>query len=264
MTRVMWLLHRTAGLLLLGIAVVVCAVLVFDGLTAAGVYEACKLGNRCLRPETLEQSLHAVLDTLPCLLGVFGAAPLLGQEAELGTLRLAWTQSVTRGRWTLVTLGLTLAAVVAAAGLMAAAGTWWASRWAPAEGWWSDFDLIGLALVAYTAFAVAAGLAFAAVIGRTLPAMILTLSAFVGLRLLVEVALRPRFLPPLTLPASSAPLAGQGPSVSDWTFYGPNGVTYYQPVTRFWLFQGIEAAIFLTLAAILIAVAASWLTRRAA
>jgi len=172
---------------------------------------------------------------------------------------------VTRGRWTLVTLGLTLVAVLAAAGLMAAAGTWWASRWAPVEEWWSDFDLIGPVLVAYTAFAVAAGLTFAAVIGRTLPAMILTLIAFVGLRLLVELALRPRFLPPLTFTASSAPIKYQAPLVSAWTLdAGHNGVTYYQPASRFWLFQGIEAAIFLTLAAILIAVAAWWLTRRAA
>ncbi len=121
--------------------------------------------------------------------------------------------------------------------------------------------------MAYTAFAVAAGLTFAAVIGRTLPAMILTLIAFIGLRLLVELALRPRFLPPLTLfTSSTAPIKYQQPLVSAWIFYAARytGVTYYQPVTRFWLFQGIEAAIFPTIAAILIAVAAWWLTRRAA
>ncbi|MGH2464356.1 MAG: hypothetical protein ACRDGI_02760, partial [Candidatus Limnocylindrales bacterium] len=125
---------------------------------------------------------------------------------------------------------------------------------------------VGLALMAYTVFAVAAGLAFAAVIGRTLPAMILTLAAFVGTRLLVELALRPRFLPPLSIAAS---LGGPGKTVFGsqvWTTgFSQNGLlAYFQPGSRFWLFQGIEAAIFLTLAAVLTGVAAWWLTHQSA
>jgi hypothetical protein len=36
---------------------------------------------------------------LPVVLGVLVGAPLLAREFEQGTHRLAWTQSVTRGRW---------------------------------------------------------------------------------------------------------------------------------------------------------------------
>ncbi len=235
MIRATWLLHRTAVLSLLGIAAVVCTALVLDGFGAGAPYAStAKSAEATAESPTfafnVKHALQAVLVALPCLLGVFGAAPLLGQEAELGTLRLAWTQSATRGRWTLVTLGLTLGAAAAAAAVVAGAASWWAGQWAPWDdsGMWGEFDRLGPAFVAYSAFAVAAGLALAAVTGRTLPAMILTLFAYIGPRLLVEVALRP----------------------------------LYQPASMFWLFQGIEAAIFLACAAILMAVAAWWLTRR--
>lgn len=42
-----------------------------------------------------------------------------------------------------------------------------------------------------------------------------------------------------------------------------NAITY-QPGSRFWVFQGIEGAIFLGLAAILLAITACWVLRRIA
>lgn len=270
MTRVTWLLHRTAGLVLLGAVVVIGTALVLNGLGAGAPYATtAKSAAAAQQAPTfafdVKHVLQPVLVAFPALLGVFGAAPLVGQEAEAGTLRLAWTQTVTRARWSWVTLGLALGAALAAAGVLAGAGTWWNSQWAPwdGNGLWEGFDMVGPALVAYTAFAVAAGTAFAAVIGRTLPAMILTLAAFVGLRVFVELALRPRFLPPLSFTQSLGVPFKTDVANDIWrTGFGPNGVVTYQPASRFWLFEGIEATIFLTVAAILIALAAWWLIRR--
>jgi hypothetical protein len=272
MIRASWLLHRTAFLLLLGTAVLLAAALVLDGLDAGAPFTTTtKAAVAAAQTATLafngKHVLQVALGALPALLGVFGAAPLLGQEAEVGTLRLAWTQTVTRQRWTWITLGLTLGAAGAAAGVLAIAGSWWDIRWAPwdGDGLWGSFDMVGPALVAYTAFAVAAGLALGALIGRTLPAMALTLAGYVGVRLLVELAVRPRFLPPLSFTESlGTPKVIQTLSQVWLTGMGTDGVVYYQPASRFWLFQGLEAAIFLGLAAILVGVAAWWLTRRVA
>jgi hypothetical protein len=43
----------------------------------------------------------------PAFIGAFWGAPLIARERETGTLRLAWTQSITRRRW----LGTKFAAI---------------------------------------------------------------------------------------------------------------------------------------------------------
>lgn len=80
----------------------------------------------------------------PGLIGVFWGAPLITRELETGTLRLAWTQSITRTRWLAVKLALAGLASIATAGL----------------------------------FSVTAG----AFIRRTLPAMVVTLAIFAAVQ----------------------------------------------------------------------------------
>ena len=41
---------------------------------------------------------------IPAVIGAFWGAPLISRGLEAGTFRLAWNQSVTRTRWTLVKL----------------------------------------------------------------------------------------------------------------------------------------------------------------
>jgi hypothetical protein len=49
----------------------------------------------------------AVMYLAPLIIGVFWGAPLIARELQSGTHRLAWNQSVTRGRWLLVKLAVT-------------------------------------------------------------------------------------------------------------------------------------------------------------
>lgn len=44
--------------------------------------------------------------------------------------------------------------------------------------------------------------------------------------------------------------------------HGVVGWVEYQPGSRFWTFQGIEAAIFVALAALLVGLTVYWVTRR--
>jgi hypothetical protein len=154
------------------------------------------------------------------------------------------------------------------------------------------FDIQGFVPVAYSVFAVALGIAAGGVFRRLLPAMAATLAAFAGLRFVIAEYARPHYLTPVTkiLPLTLSSGAPANAWVLSSGAIGPNGQNapgysftmanipatcrsdighltsclsaqgwhsqvIYQPATRFWAFQGIEAGIFIVLAAALIALA---------
>jgi hypothetical protein len=165
------------------------------------------------------QVLVGVFLLLPAMAGLFWGAPLLAREYEQGTYRLAWTQGVTRRRWLLTKL----AVLVGLTALAAAAASW-------ALSWWSRplvaagdnrfnpgiFDIRGIVPVGYALFALALGVAFGAVIRRTVAAMGASLASFAIVRVVTEVWLRRRYLPPRTL--TTALTFGPGPrlGMGDW------------------------------------------------
>lgn len=132
---------------------------------------------------------------LPLLAGLFWGAPLIAREVETGTFRLAWTQSVGRGRWLTVKLATFLAAIVVSAVLLSLSFSFWLhiysqisdagytniDRLAPPA-----FDLTGIAPFATMLFAFALGTAAGAVIRRTVPGMAVTLGGYLGVVLPLE------------------------------------------------------------------------------
>jgi len=162
------------------------------------------------------------------------------------------------------------------------------------------FDLEGVAPVAHALFALALGFAAGALVRKTLPAMAITLGGFFAVRGVIEFVARQNYLSPvarITDPGQGNPHPYNG----DWVFnggftyldshghpissadavnmctglakgasgdfntclslHGVRLLNLYQPADRFWLFQGIESAIFLLLAAALIALTI-WIVRR--
>jgi ABC-2 family transporter protein len=247
--------------------------------------------------------LQASLFVLPALVGVFVGAPLLARDLERGTHRLLWTQGVTRSRWLAGKLALVVGAVAVAAALVGAyvalvlhgqhltvAGGKTVDAFDP----WGWYDELGPAFAAYVVFALSLGIALGAVVGRTYPAMALTLVGYIAVRAPIGMLARPRYLPPLreqltsvtNIPspgphawllqqvyqdaASGRPLSimdallRSGPPGDRLAQHGLVGWQYYQPGDRFWLFQGVEAAIFVALAALLVGLTYSWTTRRVA
>jgi hypothetical protein len=153
------------------------------------------------------------------------------------------------------------------------------------------FDIQGITPAAYSIFAVALGIAAGAVFRRTLPALVTTFTVFAGLRFLIAEYVRPHYLTPASrlIALGAGAQASGGAPAGAWllstTLTGPGGQNYgtavtssqmpavcrglglpclashgfrtlitYQPASRFWAFQGIEAGIFIALAAALIAV----------
>jgi hypothetical protein len=241
---------------------------------------------------------------LPVLAGLFWGAPLVAREVEHGTHRLVWTQGVTRLRWATVKLGLVGGGVVLVAAAYALLVGWWIAPLNEATGYrftWLFFDQQGPVLVGYALFAFALGVLAGTLTGKVLPAMAVTLGGFLATRVAVALWLRPRFLPPRrrAYPIVSPTATEYNPLSGDWVIsrgvYSAQGlkltpgsgsqvlcdqsiaaecVTKYgagaynqdlfQPADRFWLFQGIETALFVALAVAMVAVAVHLVRRRIA
>jgi hypothetical protein len=190
----------------------------------------------------------------------------------------------------------------------------------------------GIVPVAYALFGMALGIAAGALLRRTVPAIAVTLTGFIGVRVAVAELLRPHYLtavttyysavstwtpplgswvlgsgevdkfgqvlaiPDIVVNQGGVPNVIQGVPVSDLpaackalipaavrtvTRATPNGgglpmshlasciaaagfrqFTSYQPISRYWAFQSIETAIFLALAAALVALGLAVVRRR--
>ncbi|HEU5108421.1 MAG TPA: transporter [Micromonosporaceae bacterium] len=248
-------------------------------------------------------SVGVLLLVLPVLIGLFWGAPLVAREVEHGTHRLVWTQGVSRQRWAAVKFGLVGVGALMASTVYGLGVTWWltplvdAQRSARFDEFF--FDMQGIVPVGYTLFAVALGVFAGTVWPKVLPAMGAALVGYIGVRVLVTLFARPRFLP---LEERSIPLQSkeEPDASSDWVVErgvrdadgtmaipdaqvhcplgvsGPDGRPcgegigleagaynwqLYQPADRFWLFQWIETGVFVALAALLIYLAVRRLRR---
>ena len=175
--------------------------------------------------------------------------------------------------------------------------TWWRIRRPAPNRFDTGFESEGIVPLAYIVFAAALVIALGAVLRRTAPAIGLALIGFIVARVVVGGFLRPHYLSPLSAtwsgdPGTTGPTSATAwlirqdlsdahgnavqnlPSIvdacggdlaakfGDASCLAQHGVfnhAVYHPASRFWLFQGIEAAIFLGLALALGAFAVWWI-----
>jgi hypothetical protein len=232
---------------------------------------------------------------VPLLFGLFWGAPLVAKEFEDGTHNLAWTQGVTRRRWLSTSVRWALLAALVWGAAVSALVSWWRIPENALYSRFGSFDIQGIVPIAYSLCAVAMGIAVGSIVRRVLPALAVTLGLFVALRVVIGTFLRPHFLAPVartfSLLGGGGPPANAW--VISNSIVGPNGhaigdgfsprdipavcrldafgipkgsinclaahgfrqMTTYQPDSRFWAFQGIEATIFVLLACAFIGVA---------
>lgn len=234
---------------------------------------------------------------LPAVLGAFVGATLVAREREHATNVLVWTQTVTRRRWLYTKIATVLVGTLIASAAVSALVTWWSGTPNALDGnrfEGAQFDTQNVLPIALALFAVALGIAAGCVLRRTLPALATTVGVYVGARVVVAVYLRPHFLKPVT---ASFPLGGASLPSGSWTLkerlvdaagrssdgripvpascrpilkdasqclsrLGYHNLVTYQPPSHYWPFQWIESGIFLSLAAVLIAVAVVYTLRR--
>jgi ABC-2 family transporter protein len=196
-------------------------------------------------------------DGLPAVFAIIGAligAPLVAREVEQRTHLAAWTQSVSRRRWYITKIAAVTAAL-AVAGLAAGTANAWLQHQLAAgditSSRWSWFVSINLALAGAATLAFALGVAFGAVLRRTLPAIGAAVAGFTALLLAarwIALALTP--VTDTTGPRFAAP-------PGSWVLgAGTGGPVPYHPASQFWPLQLILLTVLLATAAA--ALASGW------
>jgi hypothetical protein len=168
---------------------------------------------------TMANTIDILLQLAPALIGAFAGAPVLARELETGTFRHAWTQGFGRERWTIAKLVLLAMAITAAAEAFSQVFTWFFQPFLGQQSLTvlsaTVFDTRGIDFAAWTLVAFTIGALAGMLIRRIIPAMAVTLGAYLGLDLLTWLVLRPHY--PLALVTSNSTLFnGSGPS-------GPSG-----------------------------------------
>ncbi len=312
MTWVSWRLQRTETLIAVGIVALLAALLIPTGIQMANAYHqdglaAClsinpskpvlcgnELGDFQQRFQALT-TLANWFTLIPGMIGVLLAAPFIF-DLENGTYRLAWTQSITRGRWLLGKLGLPVASAVLAAGALILLFTWWRAPNVHINGRLDigNYDTTGTVVIGYTLFALALALALGAIWRRAAASLTVAFVAYFAVRIFVDYSLRNHLIAPLkaTYKGAQQPsflynahvmsvnatlhgkqiMSGSGggfngghvhvevaPGISNAVFH-----VVYQPASHFWPLQLTETGLFVGLATMLILFAAWWTKARTA
>lgn len=310
-----WRQHRTEAFVVAGVLVALAALILITGHNMADSYQQLGVADCVAHPnhpncDTIVNTFFSQygalesampwLNFLPALLAMLVGAPLVARELEHGTHRLVWTQSVTRERWLAVKLAFILGAALLVFVILTLLLTWWRGPFDALNGRFQPggFDFEGVVSLAYVAFALSVAIAAGALIRKAIPAMAVTLAAFLALRLPVELWLRPRYQSPINImgaigqSSSSVPNAAWivadgwadhlGHRLSDAQVFNTcsprlldkpafvsciqsHGILEYisyQPADRFWAFQGIETAIFASVAVAFLALTIWWVARR--
>ncbi|MFK4065692.1 hypothetical protein [Streptomyces sp. NPDC029674] len=300
--RAVLLQHRISLWITLGLFALAAAALIADRLWvahAADVFAStdCSISNHmggCGGPVRgyldAELQFNRNLDymgmtilVLPCLIGAFVAGPLIARDLETGTYKLAWTQSLTPGRWLAARLTLSAAVVVAGVSLLAAVQRWAWTTGPAAEytraPWYERaiYGSVGPVAIAYALLGLAVGALSAVLLRHTLRAMSATLAVMIGAVTMLPLA-RPhlwatetvtwsRTYPPATpdfaYPAERGMLTSDGsrlPETLCWKpdrepdpCYAEHQVTGwysdFHPSSHFWPLQLVETGLVLALAA---------------
>lgn len=201
---------------------------------------------------------------LPILFGTLIAAPFV-LELERRSYRLAWTQSITRHRWTVTKFGTIVVGALVSSALLSLLLTWWRTPLNHLHGRIEPgaFQIQGIALPIYGLFSAALVIAVGAVLRRTVPTIVIAAVVFVAVRVVIETWVRPHFQSARTGDESQLSSILQTAWILQrHTDIDGNVIIKYHPGDRFWWFQLIESAIFLVISIVLLTLSAFWVLRQ--
>ena len=145
-----------------------------------------------------EPSLPVVVDLVPGACGALVAAPFV-LDLDNGTYRLYWTQSITRRRWIVTKLTLSVVASVAVAGCLIALATWLRAPIDHLNGRMSTnvYDIEGIVPVAYALFVLGVAVALGRCRGERSRRCSVAFVVYVIGRSVMDSWLRQRLLSPV-------------------------------------------------------------------
>jgi len=219
--------------------------------------------------------LGIVLVALPGFLGAAVGAPLLGTELERGTWQLAWSQTVPRTRWLVTQLALVIGGLVVFGAAVTALVTWARGPLDEvgmrAQG---PLNFEGLYLTCSLLCAFALGVLAGLLLRNTIGGMVVAYIAWEAPSLVATLLSGPLHILAVTKTIacttgcarastnSIPPVTGNlGDQVLSLTRTGNHLIVTYQPASRFWTLQLIDAGLFLAIAAAALGTAI-WLLHR--
>jgi hypothetical protein len=208
-----WRQQRVETLISAAMLVLLAAVAIPVGVHMASVYAHEGLGacTRVVQPGPCDVSVSSfesrfnginILFTwstiLPALAALLLAAPFV-LDLDNGTYRLFWTQSITRRRWIVTKLTLSVAASIVAAGCLIALATWSRAPLDHLNGRMStnSYDAEGIVPIAYALFVLGVAVAIGALWRRTVPSLLVAFAVYVVGRAFMDSWLRQRLLTPI-------------------------------------------------------------------
>jgi hypothetical protein len=219
--------------------------------------------------------LGVMLVALPGFLGAAVGAPLLGTELERGTWQLAWSQTVPRTRWLVTQLALVVGGLVVFGAAVTAVVTW-------ARGPLDELSMRaqtplnfeGLYLTCSLLCAFALGVLAGLLLRNTIGGMVVAYIAWEAPSLVATLLSGPLHILTVTKTiacttgcarasaSSIPPVTGNlGDQVLSLTRTGNHLIVTYEPASRFWTLQLIDAGLFLAVAAAALGTAI-WLLHR--
>jgi len=293
MIWVTWRQHRTQAIVCVGLFCLIAVFAVVTGAWMRSTFNADGLGTCLARtggagcPALISSFVRKftgpvmmpvtiMLFAVPGFLGAAVGGPLLGQELERGTWRLAWSQTVPRTKWLVTQLTLVTGGLVVFGAAVTAVMTW--SR-APLDQLSirlqpPPFNFEGLSLTCSLLCAFGLGVLAGLLLRNTIGAMAAAYFAWEVPFLLVTLLTGPLNILSATerIPCrdgcagastnSVPPVTGHlGDLVLNVTRSGNELVVSYLPDSRFWTLQLIAGGLFLAIAAAALGTAV-WLLHR--
>src|SRR5271155_2232927 len=98
--------------------------------TARACHDTCNpLNTSDANLTRLLPELNDLVQLTPALIGMFWGAPFLAREVESGSIRLMFTQGISRTRWLVSKVLVVALASAVAGGLVSLMINWWAGPW---------------------------------------------------------------------------------------------------------------------------------------
>jgi ABC-type transport system involved in multi-copper enzyme maturation permease subunit len=232
---------------------------------------------------------------VPVLFGMFWGAPLIAKEYAEGTHKFAWVQGVTRRKWLATKLAWLVGFGAFYAGIISVA-VMWCDRAENALNFDRfnaiQFNMQGLAPVAYTIFAIVLGTFVGALLRSSVRSVAVTLVVSVMMFFGVATFVRPHYMQPITTSSGSNLYPGINPQENKivpgagaiWIIGTEEKLvsknceevkgrplcgsivqttkTVYQPASRYWAFQSIELGLYLGSSAVLAALSCRLIQKR--
>ena len=292
MIWVTWRQHRTQALICLGLFCAISIFAVVLGTWMRATFSTDGLGTCLARsggagcPAAINSfvtkfnggvtlPVNLLTFVIPGYLGAIVGAPLLGQELERGTWQLAWSQTVPRTRWLVTQLALVVGGLVVFGAAVTALVTW-------ARGPLDEVSMRaqtplnfeGLYLTCSLLCAFALGVLAGLLLRNTIGGMVVAYIAWEAPSLVATLLSGPLHILTVTKTIacttgcarastnSIPPVTGNlGDQVLSLTRTGNHLIVTYQPASRFWTLQLIDAGLFLAVAAAALGTAI-WLLHR--